>query len=1123
MNAQAASQHGHHNVIVQAQGDNITVQVGVPHLKLIPVEARIRKEPRREIDILNPAFQAVPLVGREQDLQFLHDWLGAGAGIAVTAMVGPGGSGKTRLALEFLQQLPPDWQGGFLTTEEAGRFLGQENLSEWSWRKPTLVVVDYAALLAGTLARWFAELADHAAPRHPLRILLLERHADPNSGWYRDLADGTFHGQTARDLFWPSEPRRVTPLDEAVQRRQVLLTGLHAAAALAPPGKSVSRLPDPGEDAWFDQRLAASQWADPLLLLMAAVIAVSDGLNAALKLSRPDLAKKLATRERDRVRNSVASPAAKDLLAHLYACVMLCGGLERDQAIEVAEEEFKAEHDEYPGGAGRAVKDLALYLGADHWLPALAPDLLGEALLPVTLGEKGPAVTARLSSVAPAGVASSLMRSAQDFGPAGERWPLEWLQALIAEGQSDPAILMEIEGALPEESLILRKLAVEVTQLLIEKIAWSIQDAGPTSPRVRSNAARLWNNLSVRQSEMGQRAEALTSIAEAVRIRRALAEANPDAFLPNLAMSLNNQANRQSEMGQRAEALTSIAEAVRHYRALAEANPDAFLPNLAMSLNNLANLQSEMGQRAEALTSIAEAVRIRRALAEANPDAFLPNLAMSLNNLANRQSEMGQRAEALTSIAEAVRHYRALAEANPDAFLPNLAMSLNNQANRQSEMGQRAEALTSIAEAVRHYRALAEANPDAFLPNLAMSLNNLANLQSEMGQRAEALTSIAEAVRIRRALAEANPDAFLPNLAMSLNNLANRQSEMGQRAEALTSIAEAVRHYRALAEANPDAFLPDLAMSLNNQAAMQSEMGQRAEALTSIAEAVRHYRALAEANPDAFLPDLAMSLNNLATLQSAMGQRAEALTSIAEAVRHYRALAEANPDAFLPDLAGSLNNQANRQSGMGQRAEALTSIAEAVRHYRALAEANPDAFLPDLAMSLNNLANRQSEMGQRAEALTSIAEAVRHYRALAEANPDAFLPNLAMSLNNLANLQSEMGQRAEALTSIAEAVRIRRALAEANPDAFLPNLAMSLSVLGDCLDGVGKLAEGRDAAAESLRVLAPLFSRYPGVFDGLARATVRDYVLRSQRLGLEPDSEILIPYMRLFEEGESHD
>ena len=64
-------------------------------------------------------------------------------------------------------------------------------------------------------------------------------------------------------------------------------------------------------------------------------------------------------------------------------------------------------------------------------------------MLPVTLGDKGPAATARLSRVAAKGVASSLIRSAQDFGHAGEPWPLEWLQSMVAAGESDPAILME--------------------------------------------------------------------------------------------------------------------------------------------------------------------------------------------------------------------------------------------------------------------------------------------------------------------------------------------------------------------------------------------------------------------------------------------------------------------------------------------------------------------------------------------------------------------------------------------------------------------------------------------------------------------------------------------------------
>jgi tetratricopeptide (TPR) repeat protein len=98
---------------------------------------------------------------------------------------------------------------------------------------------------------------------------------------------------------------------------------------------------------------------------------------------------------------------------------------------------------------------------------------------------------------------------------------------------------------------------------------------------------------------------------------RSLAEARPDAFRPDLALSLNNYSNHLSELGRREDALAAIEEAVRIRRILAEARPDAFRPDLASSLNNYSNCLSDLGRREDALAAIEEAVRIRRSLAEA--------------------------------------------------------------------------------------------------------------------------------------------------------------------------------------------------------------------------------------------------------------------------------------------------------------------------------------------------------------------------------------------------------------------------------------------------------------------------------------------------------------------------
>ena len=62
-------------------------------------------------------------------------------------------------------------------------------------------------------------------------------------------------------------------------------------------------------------------------------------------------------------------------------------------------------------------------------------------------------------------------------------------------------------------------------------------------------------------------------------------------------MSLNNLAAMLSDLGRREEALTTAQEAADLYRGLARARPEAFTPDLAMSLNNLADPVSAWATR----------------------------------------------------------------------------------------------------------------------------------------------------------------------------------------------------------------------------------------------------------------------------------------------------------------------------------------------------------------------------------------------------------------------------------------------------------------------------------------------------------------------------------------------
>jgi tetratricopeptide (TPR) repeat protein len=134
---------------------------------------------------------------------------------------------------------------------------------------------------------------------------------------------------------------------------------------------------------------------------------------------------------------------------------------------------------------------------------------------------------------------------------------------------------------------------------------------------------------------LGQREEALEATREAAEIHRKLAEARPEAFLPDLAGSLNNLGNRYGELGQREKALEATREAAEIYRRLAEARPEAFLPDLAGSLNNLGNRYSESGQREKAIPLLEEALDTLWPFFERHPTAFWRTVLLIFRGLIN--------------------------------------------------------------------------------------------------------------------------------------------------------------------------------------------------------------------------------------------------------------------------------------------------------------------------------------------------------------------------------------------------------------------------------------------------------------------------------------------------------
>jgi tetratricopeptide (TPR) repeat protein len=801
------------------------------HLSSLTLLHRNAPEPfrqRRSANILLTARHTdLPLRGRETEMDDLWQWATNRKEVGVRLLIGPGGHGKTRLALELCRRLEAaGWRAGFaadrwpaLSDADLALVLPPD--------RPTLIVLDYAASRGEVLSA-LARLA-HDWPDTPrFRLLLIEREAGDWWGACRALPGAPEHF-FADEKICEQVPMRILPLPDDGPA-EIYADALSVFANLL--GRDIVTLRSPPD--WpADLRLPLFARARALLAVEAAE---TGGLTAENILDR------LITREEGLWRRELYGDSADSnradsvelpLMRLALTLITLSGPTPFGEAPALlCRLPRLAAH----GIALRERLLAALHplYGEDDMLRGLEPDLLGEHLVWCTV--KSPTDPLLIAATGPDASEAEAQTALTILNRLAARKPgaVAWLRAILDrtfDRLAVPAFRVALEQPLPmaalfrevmgrlsfEQALTLTDLMPEYTTELREIAAHVEQrlvdlplPLGAPPEALSFRAGRL-NNLSVRLSELGQREKALAPGEEAVSIRRALAKTRPEVFLPDLALALITLSNRFSNLGQPEKALAVVEEAIDIYRTLAETQPDAFLPNLAKTMNNLSNHLSDLGQREKALAAVEKAADIYRALSETLPGAFLFNLAVTLNNMSVCFSDLGQPEKALEAMEEALSLYRTLAEAKPDAFLPDLAMALNNVSGCLYGLGQAEKALAAVEEAVAIRRTLAETRPEAFMPVLAAALNNLSVRLSDLGQWERAMAAGEEAVAIRRTLAEIRPDVFLPDLATSTAVLRNCLRATGRFDDALATAREAVSllfpHFRRLPAAFGDRML----------------------------------------------------------------------------------------------------------------------------------------------------------------------------------------------------------------------------------------------------------------------------------------------------------------------------
>jgi tetratricopeptide (TPR) repeat protein len=700
------------------------------------------------------AEAAVVPFQQRPELATLRNWLVSDRQADVALVIGEGGAGKTRLALQLAAEA--EGQYGFRCYwVPAG---GEQQAAEGArhGETPVLLIADYAETCPG-LATLLAVITRNM-PGPSMRVLLLARSAGE---WWQQLINES--AALLSDLLAAISPMVLGALTDPSGQEEVFQLAMAAFADKLDTECPDAGLPPVGPDA-----VALVVHAAALLAVLDHQSDAADAASVPAGSPAGVIARLLGHEARywqqSQPRYELALGAT--LTARVVAAGTLIGADDEASAAQMLARIDDLADPHLRGKAARWLHDL--YPPADtgtaagEWIAPLRPDLIAENLVVRVLAGQpgltrtlmgdldGQRATKALTLLARAALAHPAAKGLIDLALISDPGHLA-VPAMDVAIETNPSVagqitdalnagdwpadlLDRIARALPDTSVALAGPAARVFQRLADKSAGDSEKHG-------QNLIHLSNWL----SRLGRREEALAAIEEALTAYRQLATARPDAFLPDLATSLNNQSVFLAHLGRREEALAAIEEAVTIRRQLAAARPDAFLPHLATSLNNQSGCLYELGRREEALAAIEEAVTAYRQLG----DAFVPDLATSLNNQSSHLADLGRREEALAAIEEAVTIRRQLATARPDAFLPDLAGSLNNQSGCLADLGRRKEALVAIEEAVTAYRQIAAARRQVYSARLAASLKYLAAQLEAAGRNPEADTARAEAARLK--------------------------------------------------------------------------------------------------------------------------------------------------------------------------------------------------------------------------------------------------------------------------------------------------------------------------------------------------------------------------------------
>ena len=295
------------------------------------------------------------------------------------------------------------------------------------------------------------------------------------------------------------------------------------------------------------------------------------------------------------------------------------------------------------------------------------------------------------------------------------------------------------------------------------------------------DVASSLNNLAGLYRSQGRYSEAEPLYQQAIDIDKK--SFPPDH--PHIATGLNNLADIYKSRGRYSEAEPLFLQAID----IDKKSLPSDHPQIATHLNNLAGLYYFQGRYSEAESLFLQAIDIDKKSLPADH----PHIATGVNNLADIYKSRGRYSEAEPLFLQAID----IAKKSLPVDHPGIATHLNNLAGLYYSQGQYSEAEPLLLQVIE----IAKKSLPADHPQIATYLSNLAQLYSSQRRYSEAESLFLQAIDIDKKSLPADH----PHIATDLNNLAGLYKYQGRYSEAELLFLQAIEIcQRSLGDNHPN-------------------------------------------------------------------------------------------------------------------------------------------------------------------------------------------------------------------------------------------------------------------------------------------------------------------------------